>query len=634
MAAQLDPKQAAWLLPHLAEPAVRCEQRSDGAQILSSLHPLGEVPRCLGDLLVANAARHPERVFLGERSDPQRVDSAWRSLTWGEALPAVRALAQALLELGAGPERPLLLLSGNAIAHALLSLAAMHVGVPATPVSVAYSLMSRDFAKLRLIAQRVTPGVVFVERHAPYAAAITAAGLDALPLITAELDPAPAEAAHRGPVHTFARLRETSPSAAVDEAFAALGPDSVAKILFTSGSTGVPKGVINTQRMLCSNQAALAELWPFLAEDAAAGRPPVLCDWLPWNHTFGANFNFNMAMMHAGSLWIDGGKPIPGAFEATLQNLRERAPTLYFNVPRGFELLIAALEADPELRDHLFSRLRLLFYAGAALPQNLWARLEALSVLARGARVMMVSAWGSTETAPCSTVVHWPIEHAGVIGNPMPGTQIAMVPSGDKLELRVRGPNVTPGYWRDPELSAAAFDESGFYRIGDAGKLADLQRPERGVIFDGRVAEDFKLSSGTWVHVGKLRLELIAACEPLISDCVIAGHDRRELGVLLFPNLAACRARCGLEASASAERVLTASPVREAIASALEGHNAAHPGSSARFERALLLATPPSIDSGEITDKGYINQRAVLSRRECDVRVLFGDSPVVIRPKE
>jgi feruloyl-CoA synthase len=600
----------------LAEPKVAVEPRLDGGLILRSGHALGPYPRCLGDLLLANARRWPDRVFLGERA--AELEGPWRTVTWAEALDWVGKLADALLERGASAERPLLFLSGNSIAHALMTLAAMHVGVPAVPVSVAYSLISRDYSKLRRIAERVTPGVVFVEQREPFAAALTAAGLDALPIITGFAS------------EDFRALGRTQPRPEVERRFAALGPDTIAKILFTSGSTGLPKGVINTQRMLCSNQAALARVWPFLAERSAAGEPPVICDWLPWNHTFGANFNFNLILMHGGTLWIDHGKPAPGLFDTTVANLREWAPTLYFNVPRGFELLIPALEADPELCEHFFSRLDLLFYAAAALPQNLWTRLEQLSLQARGRRVLMVSAWGSTETAPCSTAVHWAIERAGVIGNPMPGTEIALVPNQDKLELRVRGPNVTPGYWRDSELTAAAFDEHGFYRIGDAGKLLDADRPERGIVFDGRVSEDFKLTSGTWVHVGELRLAVISACAPLISDCVIAGHDRAELAVLLFPNLAACRSLAQLDDSVTPEHVVANPHVRAAIARGLAEHNLAHPGTSTRFVRALIEIEPPSIDADEITDKGYINQRAVLSRRADAVARLYSHDPAVI----
>lgn len=618
------PTRADWKLPTLATPALQVEQREDGAMILSNRLELGEYPRCLGDMLVANAKAHPDRLFLAERvAGPQ---SPWRNVSWAEAAQQVEHLAQALLDLGAGPERPLMLLSGNSIAHALLTLAAMHVGIPAVPVSVAYSLVSTDHAKLKLIREQITPGVVFVERLHLFRAALANAELEGLPLISRDPQRNQSYASHQ----CFDQLLALRASPEVGKRFARVGPDTIAKVLFTSGSTGQPKGVINTQRMLCSNQRALAQLWPFLAEDEGG---PQLCDWLPWNHTFGSNFNFNMILMHGGSLRIDAGKPASGLFEATLANLREHAPTLYFNVPRGFELLIPELEADSELRDLFFSRLKLIFYAGAALPQNLWTRLEALSLAARGHRTLMVSAWGSTETAPCSTAVYWPIERAGVIGNPMPGTQIALLPSGDKQELRVRGPNVTPGYWRDPELSATAFDEHGFYRIGDAGALADPQHPERGIVFDGRVAEDFKLTSGTWVHVGKLRLEAIASCEPLVSDCVVAGHDRREIGLLLFPNIGACRALSGLGPDAAPDEIVGHASVRAAILAGLEAHNEHNRGTSTRFARATLLSEPPSIDANEITDKGYINQRAVLTNRAQRVQSLFGDGPELLLPR-
>jgi feruloyl-CoA synthase len=386
-----------------------------------------------------------------------------------------------------------------------------------------------------------------------------------------------------------------------------VGPDTTAKILFTSGSTGLPKGVINTQRMLVSNQQMLAQVWPFLED-----RVQTIVDWLPWNHTFGGNFCFNMMLRNGGTLTIDGGKPAPGLIETTARNLKEVSPTLYFNVPRGFDLLLPFLEQDAELRRSFFRHLDMLFYAAAALPQNLWERLEAMAVAEKDGELAMVSSWGSTETAPSAAAVHYAIERAGVIGLPNPGCELKLVPAAGKLEVRVRGPNVTPGYFRRDDLTRAAFDEEGFYRIGDAMKFADPARPEKGLVFDGRVAEDFKLTSGTWVHVGAVRVKLIAAGNPLIQDAVITGHDRDEVGALVFPSPAA--------------KDLAPEALRAKIAAAL-GSLAAEGGSSMHPVRALITADPPSIDANEITDKGYINQRAVLERRAVLVQRLHAKQP-------
>jgi feruloyl-CoA synthase len=381
--------------------------------------------------------------------------------------------------------------------------------------------------------------------------------------------------------------------------------------------------------MLCANQQMIAQLWPFLA-----ARPPVIVDWLPWNHTFGANHNFNMVLRNGGTLYIDDGKPVPGLIERSLAALREISPTLYFNVPLGFALMVEHLERDADLARKLFHDLDLLFYAAAALPQPVWERLERVSLRARGSAVPMVSAWGATETAPMATAVHFPIARAGNIGLPPPGGEVKLVPHGDRLEMRVRGPHVTPGYWRRPDLTAESFDAEGFYITGDAGRFADPQAPARGLVFDGRLAENFKLSSGSWVAVGALRVAIIAAGAPLVADAVIAGHGRDAIGVLLFPNLAACRALCpDLPADAPAETVIAQPGLRDVLAAALSRHNAAAQGSSTRIARALLLAEPPSIDANEITDKGYINQRAVLERRAVLVEKLYSQgAPEVIVP--
>ena len=426
-------------------------------------------------------------------------------------------------------------------------------------------------------------------------------------------------------------LRGASPDARLDDAFARIGPDTIAKVLFTSGSTGWPKGVVNTHRMMCSNQQAIARLWPFL-DDA----PPVIVDWLPWTHTFGGNHNFNMALRSGGTLYIDHGKPAPGEgpgrIGATVEILREIAPTLYFNVPRGFDMLLPFLEEDAALRTRFFSRLDILFYAAAALPQSSWKRLEAVAERAGGPGVTFLSAWGSTETAPMATSVHFTIERAGVIGLPAPGSDLKLAAPDDdaeRMELRVRGPNVTPGCWeRGGTITPVVLDADGFLPTGDAGRLEDPLAPERGVVFDGRIAENFKLSSGTWVCVGDVRLGVIAACAPLVQDAVITGHDQRFVGALLFPNLAACRALGGDPGGATAAGDLLALPiVRDRLRDRLDEYNYQNPASSTRVARVLLLADPPSIDGGEITDKGYINQRAVLTRRSALAERVHSEPP-------
>ncbi|MEW5862454.1 MAG: feruloyl-CoA synthase [Pseudomonadota bacterium] len=578
----------------LAPAEVAVERRADGSIVLRSPQKLRPFARAVGDWLIDWRRRAPERVFLAERRN-----EGWRRVTYAEALAAVRRIGQALLDMGLDASRPVAILSDNGVDHALMALGAMHAGIPAAPISPAYSLMSKDFGKLRAIFELLRPGLVYAadgERFAPALRAVPRG--DAKLVFSANPPPDLASL-------PFAALLETNPGATLELAFSRIRPDTVAKILFTSGSTGVPKGVINTHRMLCANQQMLAQGWPFVEE-----RAPVLVDWLPWSHTFGGNHNFNLVLRNGGTLYVDGGKPMPGLIETTVRNLREVSPTMYFNVPRGFDLLLPHLESDAGLRRNFFRDLDLVFYAGAALPQNLWERLEALALAERNGELAMLSAWGSTETAPLATQVHFPIERAGVIGLPVAGCEIKLVPAGGKFEARVRGPNVTPGYFGREDLTRAAFDEEGFYRIGDALRFADPQAPEKGLAFDGRVAEDFKLATGTWVHTGAVRVKLIAAANPVIQDAVITGHDRNEVGALVFLSPAA--------------KDLAPEAIREKLTAALAAL-AAEGGSSTHPVRLLVMDEPPSIDANEITDKGYINQRAVLERRAALVERLHSE---------
>ncbi len=584
-----------------ATPQTLIERRSDGSFLLRSPLQLDTPARCIGDWLEHWAARQPHKIFLAERASPSLP---WSTVTYSETLQQVQGIAAWVLAQRMSAERPLVILSDNSIAHALLALGAMHAGVPAASISPAYSLVSKDFDKLRGMITLLDPGAIYVSDAAAFAPALAAiASLHTAAIIAGETRDTPG-------VIAFAAVAATAVSDDVANAFALIGPDTIAKFLFTSGSTGSPKAVINTHRMLTSNQAAKAQVWPFLNDGDL-----VMLDWLPWSHTFGANHNFNMALRNGGTLYIDGGKPLPNLFATSLANLRSVMPTVYFNVPRGFDMLISALRDDDDLRQRFFREVRFVFYAGAALPQNLWEALEDLAIKTVGHAIPMVSAWGSTETSPLATDCHFQARRSGNIGVPIPGTDIKLVPSGDKLEVRVRGPNVTPGYWKAPALTAQAFDDEKFYLIGDAVKLADPQRPEHGLFFDGRVSEDFKLTSGTWVSVGTLRVAGIAALAPLAQDIVVCGHGGDDVRFLIFPNIAACRALAGLADSSPVDDVIVHPAVRDAVRHGLASLKATGGGSSSFATRGLLLVEPPSVDGGEITDKGYINQRAVLSRR-------------------
>lgn len=587
--------------------------RDDGAILMQSPDPLGDYPARLTERLVQWAAEKPDHVFIAQRAP----EGGWRSVSYAETLGYVRSLGQALLDRDLSADRPVGILSGNSIEHALLGLAALHVGIPYAPISPAYSLVSKDFGKLRHVMSLLTPGLVFAADGAAFAPAIDVAIPPDAEVIVSHAPPTGRPAA------LFADLLATRPTDAVDSAFGEVDPDTVGKILFTSGSTGLPKGVINTQRMLCSNQQMLVDTLPFMADE-----PPVLVDWLPWNHTFGGNHNVGLVLYNGGSLYIDDGKPVPGAFEETVRNLREIAPTIYFNVPKGFEELAKYLRAEPALREKFFSRVRMLFYSGAGLGQHVWDSLEELAVETCGERIMMITGLGATETAPYAVCANWEVGRSGLIGLPVPGLELKLAPMGSKLEARVRGPSVTPGYWRQEDVTRAAFDDEGFYCMGDAIKFADPDDPQKGLLFDGRISEDFKLTTGTWVSVGPLRAAVIELSAPYAQDVVIAGIDRDEIGLLIFPHLDTCRALCpDLAPDATIADIVARPEVRAAFADVLDRLVARGTGASNRPARALVLTQPASIDAHEVTDKGSINQRAVLDHRRALVEDLYRDPP-------
>lgn len=601
----------------LGAPDAVVERRPDGTLYIRTGQPLAGYHDKLSQPLEIWAKAAPDRVFLAQRDSEDR----WREMTYARVLDVVKRIGAALLRRGLSPERPIAVLSGNCIEQALLGLAAMYVGVPYAPISPAYSLMSSDFGKLRTIFGLLTPGLVFANDGQAFARAIdTVVPADTEVVVTRN---APASRK----VTLFADLIGAEDAAGVAAAHAAVTPDTIAKFLFTSGSTGTPKGVINTHRMLCANQAMVSAGFQFVTEE-----PPVVLDWLPWSHTFGSNHNFNMVLTNGGSLYIDDGNPTPPGVPKTARNLREIAPTIYFNVPKGYEALIPHLRGDETLRRNFFSRLKVLLYAGAALNQVTRDELTEIAVDTTGERIIFLSSLGSTETAPLALACTWDFDKAGNIGLPCPGVELKLVPNEGKLEARLRGPHIMPGYWRQEHLTRDAFDEEGFYKIGDALKFADPNDPLKGLLFDGRIAEDFKLSTGTWVSVGPLRARFVDYFAPYVRDVVFAGPNQDDIAALVFPDIEACRKLAGLGPDATPAQIVADAGVRAKIQERLTQLATQSPGSSTRVMRALLMAELPSMDKGEMTDKGSINQRAVLKNRAALVDELYTKpySPAVI----
>ena len=593
---------------------VECKTRPDGSLVVRPLHPLGPYPDKLTERLDYWAAHAPDRVFIGERYQSVERDPAgeWRKATYAQMRTSARNVAQALLQRPLSADRPIAILSGNDIEHAVLGLGAMYAGIPFAPISPAYSLVSSDFGKLRLIFDILTPGLVFVSAGAPFRKAIeTVLPPDAELVISG--DPGGMRAT------PFSVLENNAATPSVDRAHAAVGPDTIAKFLFTSGSTGTPKGVINTQRMLCSNQEIVRTMLPFVVDD-----PPILCDWLPWNHTFAGNHDFGMVLYNGGSYYIDNGRPVAGAIDATIRNLDDVQPNIYLNVPRGFEMILPFLRERPEFRDRFYQKLRLMYYAGAGLSQPVWDELQELAVESCGERILMFTGLGSTETGPSAMFPYWEEDRAGHVGLPGPGVELKLVKAGQKTEARLRSPSITPGYWRQPELTRAAFDEEGFYRLGDALLFAEPGDPGKGFIFDGRIAEDFKLATGTWVSVGPMRAKFLSHCAPYLRDVVFAGHDGDFVAALLFPNVEACRA---LVAGGSELEVVRSERVRSKFNKLLRELAQTSTGSSNRVTRAMLMEEPPSIDAHEVTDKGSFNQGAVLRNRAALVAELYAVQP-------
>ncbi|MGC1563986.1 MAG: feruloyl-CoA synthase [Bradyrhizobium sp.] len=593
------------------DPDVSIDRRADGTIYLRPRRELGEYPVRLTDRLLHWADVAPDRIFMAER-DP---GGGWRQISYAELRAACRHIASGLLARGLSAEKPVVILSGNSIDHALVAFGALYAGVPFCPVSPAYSLISKDYGKLSYLMQLLTPGLVFADDADKFGGALEATVAPGTEIAAA------CGALRRRDVTLLAELMATPLHPALDAAHQAIGPDTIAKFLLTSGSTGNPKAVINTQRMICANQVMIRETMAFLKEQ------PVIVDWLPWNHTFGGNHNIGLTLYNGGSMYLDAGKPMPGGIEETVRNLREISPTVYFNVPKGYESLLPYLRDDAALRARFFRKLQAMFFSGAALSPHVWSSLDELAVQETGFRVPVLTGLGATETAPFFMSANPRSSRSGHVGLPVLGNEAKLVPANGKLEVRARGPNVTPGYWRQDELTSTAFDDEGFYKFGDAIRPVVADDLSQGFDFDGRIAEDFKLASGTWVSVGPLRAKFIAACAPLVRDVVIAGINRDEISALVVLDLDGCRL-INPTLPFDDIAVTAADPlIRQAFRQRFVKFVASATGSSTRIARALVLDAPLSIDRGEVTDKGSINQRAVLDHRKHLIETLYSSRP-------
>lgn len=591
---------------------VAVEKRSNGEMIVRSEEPLGEYARSLTDRLAYWAETTPDTVFVAQR-DKQ---GEWQTYTYAQALTKVQQLASWLLTQNVSAERPIAFLCGNNVEHLLLALAGYYIGVPHSPVSPAYSLIATDYTKLKHVLDTLTPGLVVVDKLAPYENGIAAACAADVPVAVIEGDIEAQKISN--PTLAFTDFWDTAVDVSIEDRNQAVTGDTVAKILFTSGTTGMPKGVINTQQMLCANAVMIRETMAFLKDEA-----PVMVDWLPWNHTFGGNHNVSIALYNGGSFYLDDGKPTDKLFHKTLNNLAEVAPTVYFNVPKGFELLVKKLQQDDELAAKFFSRLRFMFFAAAGMAQHIWDDIDALSIKHTGHKIPILTGLGCTETAPSITFASIEESASGVIGTPAPGITLKLVPNAGKLEARVKAVSVMPGYWRHPELSEKAFDEEGFYCLGDAFAFLDENAPNRGFRFDGRVSEDFKLDSGTWVSAGTLRSKFISAMAPLAQDVVLCGENRDCITALVFPDMVHCAALVEGGADLTPEALVAHPAVRSAFAEKMAAFAAQGTGSSTVVQRIILQHVPPSLDRHEATDKGSLNQRNVQSNRADQVEELY-----------